>query len=56
MKTNETMVEIDGIWVPSLPVPYPHKPIAGLWRRLTGWRDQYGRPATIMWKCWERDL
>lgn len=41
-----------GQWELAVPEPYPHAFIPWLWRRLTGWRDAYGRRA-LLWKPWE---
>jgi len=32
-------------WLPALPNPYYHRLLPFLWKRLTGWEDEYGRPA-----------
>jgi len=43
-------------WETVLPLPYYHSIIPGMWKRLTGWRDEYGRKAAITWAFWERDF
>lgn len=43
-----------GEWVPAIPLPYPHGLIPWLWKRLTGWRDEYGRKAHLWtWGNWQ---
>lgn len=40
---NET-----GRWEPAIPLPYYHTLLPWMWRRLTGYRDAYGRKAALM--------
>ena len=40
----------DGEWYPAIPEPYPHGLFSFLWKRLTGWRDAYGRKAALFWE------
>lgn len=43
----------DGIhWEPAIPEPFSYGLFPWLWRRLTGWRDEYGRKADLF-KPWE---
>lgn len=39
-------------WEPAVPEPYYFGFFPWVWRRLTGWRDGYGRRAAL-WKPWE---
>ena len=39
-----------GQWEEAIPLPYPYRFFPWLWKRLTGWRDPYGRKATLYWK------
>jgi hypothetical protein len=41
-----------GQWEPAIPMPYSYRLLPWLWKRLTGWRDAYGRKADL-WKPWE---
>lgn len=38
----------DGKWVPATPVPFYWGALPWLWKHLTGWRDEYGRPAQFI--------
>jgi hypothetical protein len=37
----------NGEWVPAVPVAYPWPFHLWIWKRLTGWRDAYGRKAQL---------
>ncbi len=37
----------DGNWYPAIPEPYYWGLLPFLWKRLTGWRDPYGRKAAF---------
>jgi hypothetical protein len=41
-----------GYWEPAIPEPFSYGLFPWLWRRLTGWRDEYGRKADLF-KPWE---
>ena len=48
---NENMQQnADGTWSPAIPEPYYYGLIPWLWKRLTGWRDEYGRKAQLFWE------
>ena len=34
-----------GRWEPVIPLPYYYGLLPWAWKRLTGWRDEYGRKA-----------
>jgi len=36
-----------GKWTPATPEPYAFGLISWAWKRLTGWRDAYGRKAKL---------
>lgn len=38
----------DGTWEPAIPMPFYWGLLPWLWRRLTGWRDAYGRSAQFI--------
>lgn len=38
-----------GEWEPAIPLPYYYGLIFWLWKRVTGWRDEYGRKAHLFW-------
>ena len=40
----------NGEWVEAVPLPYYYGLFPWLWKRLTGWRDQYGRKAQLFWE------
>jgi hypothetical protein len=40
----------DGEWVEAVPLPYYYGLFPWLWKRLTGWRDKYGRKAQAFWE------
>jgi len=40
------------MWVESIPEPYYWGLFPWIWKRLTGYRDSYGRKAQVMWP-WE---
>ena len=37
-----------GFWETAIPCPYYFSLLPWMWRRLTGWRDEYGRKAQLM--------
>ncbi len=37
-----------GRWEPAVPLPFYYGLLPWLWKRLTGWRDSYGRPAQFL--------
>lgn len=39
-----------GEWEPAIPAPMYWGLVPWLWKRLTGWRDQYGRKAQLFWE------
>ena len=41
-----------GRWEEAIPEPFSYGLFPWLWRRLTGWRDAYGRKA-VLFKPWE---
>ena len=43
-------------WTEAIPEPFYYRPISWAWKRLTGWRDQYGRKAELLtpWQDWFR--
>lgn len=41
-----------GEWEQAIPMQYSYRLLPWLWKRLTGWRDAYGRKADL-WKPWE---
>lgn len=36
-----------GNWDPAIPLPYYYTFLPWAWKRLTGWRDAYGRKAQL---------
>lgn len=38
----------DGRLIPAIPEPFSYGLLPWLWKRLTGWRDAYGRPAQLI--------
>jgi len=36
-----------GKWEPAIPLPFYYGLFPWLWLRITGWRDEYGRPAQL---------
>lgn len=54
MNKNETQQynPETGLWEPAIPEPYYYAFFPWIWKRLTGWRDEYGRKAHLFW---ERD-
>lgn len=40
------------LWEQAVPEPFHYGLFPWLWRRLTGWRDEYGRLPALMWP-WE---
>lgn len=47
---------VTGKWVPATPAPYYYRPLTWFWKRITGYRDAYGRKAQVDWRFWERDI
>ena len=43
----------DGTWSRAIPSPYYYGLFPWAWKRLTGWRDEYGRKAQLL-SFWER--
>lgn len=44
--------DADGVYRPAIPEPFYFGLVPWLWRRLTGWRDEYGRPAHFIgWRA-----
>jgi len=41
-----------GQWEPAIPCPYYYSFFPWIWKRLTGYRDAYGRKAYLL-KPWE---
>lgn len=39
---------LTGGWEPAIPEPYYWGLVPFLWKRLTGWRDEYGRKAQFI--------
>lgn len=37
-----------GLWVEEIPLPYYHMLFPWAYRRMTGWRDSYGRKAQML--------
>lgn len=37
-----------GQWEPSIPEPFAWGFFAWAWKRITGWRDEYGRKAELL--------
>lgn len=50
--TSEGAVHVlrGDIYVPAVPEPYYWGLFSWMWKRLTGWRDQYGRKAQLFWE------
>ncbi len=47
---SSTVMQLpDGRIVPAVPLPFSYGLFPWLWKRLTGWRDQYGRKAHLGW-------
>ena len=46
-----------GQWEEAIPAPYPWALLPWIWKRLTGWRDEYGRKAQLLnpFEAWEDD-
>ena len=40
----------DDTWSEAIPLPYYYGLFPWLWKRLTGWRDEYGRKAHLFWE------
>ena len=40
----------DGTWSEAIPMPFYYGLFPWLWKRLTGWRDEYGRKAQLYWE------
>ena len=36
-----------GCWEPAVPLPFYYGLFSWLWKRLTGWLDDHGRPAHL---------
>lgn len=49
---TEFLNPLTGRWETATPEPFSYGLFPWLWRRLTGWRDEYGRKATLF-KPWE---
>jgi hypothetical protein len=45
---NEYLNEETGKWEECIPEPYYHGFISYIYKRCTGWRDEYGRKAMFM--------
>jgi hypothetical protein len=37
-----------GQWEEAIPLPYYYGLFPWIWKRLTGWRDEYGRKAQLL--------
>lgn len=47
MLINEQLNSETGAWEPAIPLPFYWGLLPWLWKRLTGWRDEYGRKAQL---------
>ena len=45
---TEQLNPCTGKWDDAIPLPYYYGLMPFLWKRLTGWRDNYGRKAQFM--------
>lgn len=46
----ETFNTRTGLWEPAIPEPFYWGLFPWIWKRLTGWRDEYGRRAYLFWE------
>lgn len=49
----------DGTWFEAIPLPFYYGLFPWIWKRFTGWRDEYGRKAQLiswrefsLWENW----
>ena len=47
VESNTTYNVKTGQWEPVLPEPYYYGLLSFLWKRVTGWTDEYGRKAQV---------
>ena len=56
-----TLNQETGRWEKAIPEPYSWPLLPWAWRRLIGWRDEYGRKAQLLnpireaWLDWKED-
>lgn len=44
-----------GLWEPAIPEPFYWGLFPWLWKRMTGYRDEYGRKAQLFWEFGDDD-
>lgn len=48
--SNAQQQNEDGEWVDAIPLPYYYGFFSWAWKRMTFWRDEYGRKAQLFWE------